>query len=349
MANLSLDQPGEHVLAPYQNARALVTGASGFIGRWVARALVRAGADVVVTARDADALHALRRDYEIRGTTAVVDLSDEAALEALVRDVAPAVTFHLAGYGVDPTERDAAEARRINALSVGWIADAIARWGDRSWRGAQLIHAGTALEYGAAKGNLSEGTAPHPTTVYGLTKLEGAMSLMERCARGDLRAVSARLFTVYGPGEHQARLLPSLIKAAHRGERIALTSGAQRRDFTYVEDVAEGLLRVGVAEAPAGCLVNVATGELTTVRSFVEIAARILGLPTGHLDFGALPDRREEMAHDPVTIARLRRLTSWQPGVGIAEGVRATVAFLAGSDEEGAPAARSTTRPGDAK
>lgn len=306
----------------------LVTGASGFVGRWVARCLTSVGADVVLAARDEPAMMEVARDYGIEGRVVAVDLSEEGDVDRLVRDVSPAITFHLAGYGVDPQERDAQEARRLNAFSVRWIAEAVSRWGRPAWRGHQLIHTGTALEYGVAPGNLDEATDCVPTTVYGSSKLEGTLALLERCSRGDLRATTARLFTVYGPGEHPSRLLPSLIQAGRDGREIALTAGTQRRDFTYVADVATGLLRLGVAESPPAFLVNLATGQLTTVRAFVETAAPIVGLPGDRLQFGVVPSRPEEMQHEAVTVARLQRVTSWQPGTDVSRGVRATVEIL---------------------
>lgn len=315
------------VSAPYKGVRTLVTGASGFIGRWVARLLSRAGADVVMATRDTNALRAVVKQFEINGEALRADLGDEAAVDALIRRVRPAVTFHLAGYGVDRDETDEREARRINALAVRSMADAVARWGSPDWPGPQLLHAGSAQEYGISGANLDEGAPALPTTVYGRTKLEGNVLLMGRNGHPNLRALAVRLFTVYGPGEHADRLLPSLMRAAERREPIALTAGTQRRDFTYVGDVAEGFLRLGVCEAPGRSIVNLATGRLTSVREFVEIAAPIIGLAPERLDFGVLPTRPEEMEHDAVTLSRLRQLTAgWQPGTSIGDGVKSTVA-----------------------
>jgi nucleoside-diphosphate-sugar epimerase len=137
--------------------------------------------------------------------------------------------------------------------------------------------------------------------------------------------VTVRLFTVYGPGEHQGRLLPSLLEAARRGTPIRLTAGWHKRDFTYVEDVAEGLLCLGAGSAPPGAVVNLATGRLTSIRSFVETAAGILGILRKHLEFGVLPTRPEEMEHEDVTVDRLLALTGWVPPTPIDTGIRRTV------------------------
>jgi nucleoside-diphosphate-sugar epimerase len=122
-------------------------------------------------------------------------------------------------------------------------------------------------------------------------------------------------------------LLPSLAQAAESGLPVPLTAGMQRRDFTFVEDVADGLLRLGVAEVPPGAIVNLATGTLETVRRFIEIAAGVLPLAPEQLRFGAIPTREEEMEHAAVAVDRLRALTGWIPPTGIAEGVRRTWTF----------------------
>jgi nucleoside-diphosphate-sugar epimerase len=192
------------------------------------------------------------------------------------------------------------------------------------WQGQRIVHTGSALEYGTSTGDLSEASTPAPTTLYGQTKLAGTRSLQRDSRSMKLNSVTARLFTVYGPGEHAGRLLPSLLEAARNGNPVDLTEGKQQRDFTYVEDVVEGLLRLGITNTLPGDIVNVATGHLTSVRQFVETAARIMGIPDDHLHFGDLPTRVEEMQHKPVAVHKLKQLTSWIPSISIAEGIKLT-------------------------
>jgi UDP-glucuronate decarboxylase len=103
--------------------------------------------------------------------------------------------------------------------------------------------------------------------------------------------------------------------------------GAQRRDFTYVEDAVEGLLRLGLCAAETAQIVNLATGRLTSVRDFVLAAASVLSIEPSRLRFGELPSRADEMEHDEVAIARLRGLVDWTPRTSIRDGVRRTVEF----------------------
>jgi UDP-glucose 4-epimerase len=307
----------------YSGVRAVVLGASGFIGSWVARKLAEAGAETHLVVRDSAGVAAAPG-----GRVSEADLAQADALAGIFEEIRPAIVFNLAGYGVDPSERDTDLSERLNALLPQAICEAAARWKDCDWLGQHVIHVGSALEHGTASGDLREDGPAHPTTVYGQTKLQGTLHIAKCAKRLGLRAITARLFTVYGPGEHRGRLLPSLIESARAGKPLELTSGTQLRDFTYVEDVADGLLRLGLAQAKPGWIVNLATGRLTTVRSFAETAGRILGMPIEHLKFGAIPTRREEMRHHPVSVERLRRVTGTVPSTGIEEGIRRTAGGL---------------------
>lgn len=311
-----------------RDRRVLVLGVTGFIGRWVAHTAGHAGARVWMSARDAEAARAIAGAYDIDGTVAAVDVLREAELATLVRDVRPDVTFNLIGYGVDRRETDAALAEAINVDLVRRLIALVREGAGRGdWRGLDLVHTGSALEYGAIGGHLSEEAAVNPTTVYGRTKL-AATELVAGAAATGLRAVTARLFTVYGPGEHDGRLLPSVLAARTATAPIPMTNGLQQRDFTWVGDVAEGLLRAAAQPSAPWSTVNLATGRLQTVRAFVTEAERALGLAPGRFQFGALPTRAEEMAHDAVTVERLRSWLGWVPSTAIHDAVVATAAFV---------------------
>jgi UDP-glucose 4-epimerase len=313
----------------YRGVTVLVLGASGFIGRWVARELCRHGANVHLVVRDKNIGKEVFVAYDIQGEVIEMDLRNPDLLADLFQQVRPSITFNLAGYGVDPTERDDEAAYQTNTEMVAAICSAMAEVKDVNWAGQDLVHAGSALEYGTVAGDLSEDSIPNPTTAYGKSKLAGTIQFARCCDELRLKGLTARLFTVFGPGEHDGRLLPSLLEAATAGSPVLLTSGVQERDFTYVGDVADGLLRLGLnTTAKPGEVVNLATGQLTSVRSFAETAAHILDLPQDRLRFGAKPTRTEEMKHSAVTVARLQQLTSWRPTTTVDDGITETLRFF---------------------
>lgn len=307
--------------------RVVVLGAAGFIGRWVARAMSQAGAQVWLAARDVGAAERVAADYDIRGTIAEVDVTRPGDLLGLLREARPDVTCNLAGYGIDRREVDPQMATAINLELAAQLLELVPVYAAPDWPGLSLLHAGSALEYGVVEGDLAEDGPTRPTTVYGQTK-HAATGLIETAVQaGRIRAVTARLFTVYGPGEHDGRLLPSIVSARATTDDIPMTTGTQRRDFTYVGDIAEGFARAAVSPLPGWATVNLATGRLHSVREFVEDAAAALGIPLTRFRFGAIPHRTDDMAHLPVSVARARQWLSWIPTTTIAEGVVATDGF----------------------
>jgi len=299
-----------------------VLGASGFIGSWVVRMLRDQGARLHAVVRDP------ARAAALRGTSAdavtIADLARPWAVTEILAEVRPSIVFNLAGYGVDPTEHDPEAMARLNSRLVAELCRALAAQPTHGWAGLRLVHVGSALEYGSVRGSPMEDMPPNPSTSYGRTKLAGTQHVIQSGASSGLRSAVARLFTVYGPGEHSGRLLPLLLGAARAGKRLSLTAGTQCRDFTYVEDVAEGLLRIGISTLPPGLVVNLATGQLTSVRAFAETAASVFGLDPSLLDFGVLPARGDEMFHDRVDVTRLLSILSWRPRIPVAAGIRRT-------------------------
>jgi nucleoside-diphosphate-sugar epimerase len=309
----------------------LVLGASGFIGRWVGRGLCAAGADVTLVVRDPTIATPVFEAYSVRGSVIPANLVHARDVRRVVDAARPWITFNLAGYGVDPSERDESMAFALNRDLVDHLCQSL----QANDSGARLVHVGSALEYGRARGDLHEDTPALPDTLYGRSKLAGTSVLASARASGRLRAMTARLFMVYGPGEHPQRLLPTLLRARPGRDRIALTEGQQERDFSYVADVAEGILRLGLAVDIAPPVVNLAHGRMTRVRDFVRTVARVAGIGEDRLGFGDLPGRAEEMSHEPVNVDRLITLTGgWSPSIDEHEGIRSTLEFNQGPDRK---------------
>jgi uncharacterized protein YbjT (DUF2867 family) len=100
----------ESILEAYRNIRVLVLGANGFIGRWVSRLLTRAGAQLSLAVRNPDLAKQIFMVYQVDGTLYRVDARELTQVESLFSMVKPQITFNLAGYGVDPRERDGQDA-----------------------------------------------------------------------------------------------------------------------------------------------------------------------------------------------------------------------------------------------
>lgn len=298
----------------------LVVGATGFVGAHVCAAFAAAGAVVHALGPTRAEVERVAALHGV-GLVPVAGLLDDAAAAArLVRRVAPDVIVNCAGYGVRRGEDDPALLARVNTELPVWLAAASAR--------PVLVHVGSGAEYGDVGGHLPEEGPARPVTPYGEAKLAGTRALLA-AARGAV--VVVRPFTVYGPGEAAGRLLPTLLAAAASGADVPLGDGLARRDFTYVGDVAEAVLRLAAASNGRTEIVNVATGVLTSVAEFAETAAAVLGIPAGRLRFGALPSGRFDVVHDTIAVARLRRRVSWVPPTTPRAGVALSARQSGGS------------------
>jgi nucleoside-diphosphate-sugar epimerase len=311
----------------YAGTRTLVLGSAGFIGRWVARALTASGAMLWGVVRDATLARQVFNDYAIDASVVELDVRDAVALANLYREVRPSITFNCAGYGVDHAERDDDATWQLNTGLIQTLCDVLERERDATWGGRHIVHVGSGAEYGDHAADVDENAVTTPRTAYGLSKLAGTRLLTEHCKTNGINGATIRLFTVYGPGEHPDRLLPSLLNAARTRQPLQLTTGLQQRDFTFVEDVADGLLRVGLRPGRPGQVANLATGQLLTVRAFAETAARVLGIPGDLLHFGTAPPPSNDVWHSAVPLSRLRQLLDWVPPTPVAEGIARTACF----------------------
>lgn len=306
----------------YRERVVVVLGAGGFIGRHVALKLVGMGAQVYGTHRPGKGQPEAKGLF--KGLASVkwqaLDLLDGSALQAWLGGIQPDIIFNLAGYGVWRDQRSPSLFEGLNDALVGQLLFYLEKMPGQNWPGQRLIHVGSAQEYGQLPGDLREAGPAQPTTEYGRTKLRGTQRVIAAHAKG-MAVLCARLFTVYGPGAQDDKLLPLLRAARTTQDRIPLSHGLQKRDFTYVEEVAEGLLRLGMIQKGPP-VVNLATGALDSVRDFIEIARRHLDIPVERLAFGDLPTRVDEMEHLPVNISRLESLTAWKPALALEEGLR---------------------------
>jgi len=259
--------------------RALVTGATGFIGRWLARALAARGDAVTATARQAAARPELAA--LLPGVTWLeADILDAGSIFRAVKAATPDVIFHLAAG----TAGTRAELEAANVGSVEAVLRAVAR-GAKSGAAVRVVAAGSASEYGAVPLDalpIREDAIPAPVGDYGASKLAATRRALEL---GDTLGVSvtvARIFNVTGPGEPErlvfGRLAAAIVEAERAGApaEIAVGSLGATRDIIDVRDVAAALVAISEMAAPDSApppIVNVGSGVETLVRGHV---ARVL-------------------------------------------------------------------------
>ncbi|HSQ58088.1 MAG TPA: NAD(P)-dependent oxidoreductase [Gemmata sp.] len=285
---------------------ALVTGATGFIGGHVVRALVAAGWRV----------HAVKRST-----------SDTSGL----KEAEPAVAFH----DIDRVSPDDIfSAGPFDAVCL--LATSYGRGNEppSETLGANLLAPLRLLERAVAAqvpAVLHADTCFTPDyqylRPYTLSKKQFAQWGRILCDQTATRFVNLVLQHPYGPGDRPAKFLPGIIRECLESTgNISLTAGEQRKDFVYVGDVAAAFLAVlaHLDQLPTGSTdLECGTGRALSIRELVETVHRLTG-SRAKLDFGALPYRANEIMLSEADTIGLRAL-GWEPRVSLEDGLRATL------------------------
>jgi GDP-4-dehydro-6-deoxy-D-mannose reductase len=241
--------------------KALVTGASGFVGPHLVAHLEAAGDQVVAVDR---------------GGGTPVDVTDRDAVQAVMRDVRPAAVYHLAALShVAESWSAAANSFRVNA--EGTLNVLVAA---RDAGVGRVLVVGSAEEYGAVRDAdlpIDEDTPLRPMTPYGASKVAADYLALQAYLGAGLETVRARPFNHTGPGQSPRFLVPALARRVAEAERagedkVLVGSLDPVRDITDVRDVVRAY-RSLVERGEPGEVYNVCSGRGTTVR---EIAERLL-------------------------------------------------------------------------
>jgi UDP-glucose 4-epimerase len=294
--------------------RVLVTGASGHIGSFVARRLLRDGHEVVAGVRatsDLWRLDGLADALEL----ATIDLATLQAEPDAIAALRPEVVVHAAWSGIGAASRD--DPSHV-AANVGGTLELVRQAGEAGVR--VFIGLGSQAEYGPYDEPLREDLTPRPVSLYGIAKLCTADLTRGMCAAYGMRWAWLRLTAAYGPMDDRAHLLPSVIQDLLAAKRPAVSTGTQEWDYLYVEDVAEAIRAVLLTDAAQGVL-NLSAVDAWTVRALVEKVRDLID-PELQVGFGERGATGDSVRSDPT---RLRELTGWEPKVALADGLRATV------------------------
>ena len=295
--------------------RALVTGGAGFIGSTLVRLLAERG----YTVRVYDNLSTGSAEL-LRGTDAELleaDVRDVEALERAAR--ACDVVFHLAaGTGVVPSVEDPFADFDLNAR--GTLA---ALWAARQAGAARVVFSSSNAPLGAGAYPASEEKPIAPLSPYGASKAAGEAYCSAFHGAYGLEAVAVRFSNAYGPrSAHKGNVIPLFIRRILEGrELVVYGDGTQTRDFVFVTDLADGLLRVAEVEGIGGEVFQLASGVETSIKGLVSM----LGETAGHAPVVRRePPRAGEILRNYSLVAKARERLGFTPAVPLEDGIRRT-------------------------
>ena len=308
----------------------LVTGASGYLASRLVPALIAGGVSVQLLSRRRPSLPMLV-PYFVGSPDGDPDALREAARGART-------IFHLAGQtSVVEAKRDPNGDLRANVTGMLRVLEAVSN----AKHPPAIVFAGTVTEAGIPPGDTLDESAPDaPMTVYDIHKLAAEKHLELASKRGQVRGVTLRFANIYGPGAASGAtdrgVLNRMIQRAANGQPLTVYgSGDRVRDYTFIDDIVEALVRAAArASALSAKHFVIGSGDRRTMAELIEVVARRASSRLG---------RRVEVQHadppadrDPidgrsyvVNASAFSQATGWSPKIALEDGIDRTLEWMA--------------------
>jgi len=299
----------------------LVTGGAGFIGSHLVEELLRRGERV----RIVDSLITGKRKNlaQLPGAEFLEgDLADLSVAKAAVHGV-DYVLHQAAIPSVPRSVEDPITSNRANIDSTLNVLVAA-----RDARVKRVVYAGSSSAYGNSEALPKREDMPtHPLSPYALQKLVGEQYMQMFTTLYGLETVTIRYFNVFGPRQDPSSPYSGVISLFAKAllENTSPTiygDGEQTRDFTYIANVVDGVLRAVTAPKASGAVVNVATGSRISLNTLFAGMRQLTG---SGVNASYAPPRHGDVKDSQADITRARELLGYTPLVSFEEGLRRTL------------------------
>jgi len=308
-------------------AHYLVTGGAGFIGSHLAEELLRRGervrvADSLVTGKRENLAHLPQAEF-VQGDLADIDFA---------RRVVQGVDYVLHQAAIPSVPRSVEDPITSNRANIDASLNVLVAARDAGVR--RLVYAGSSSAYGnAATLPKVETMVPAPLSPYALQKLVAEQYCQMFTQLYGLETVTIRYFNVFGPRQDPSSpysgVISLFISALAEGRRPNIYGdGGQTRDFTYVANVVDGVLRACHAPGASGEVINVATGGRISLNELFRTVRELMGARVEPV-YGE--ERAGDVRDSQADIGKARRLLGYEPIVGLADGLQKTVEWYRSS------------------
>ena len=307
-------------------AKYLVTGAAGFIGSSIVRALIDRGESV----RGIDNFATGKRENieELKGK---LDFREASILdEAAVADACKGIDYVFHEAALPSVPKSVAEPRLTNATNVDGTLNVLLAARDAKVK--RVIYAASSSAYGESEVlPKQEAMIARPISPYAVQKLTGEHYMQTFSAVYGVETVSLRYFNVFGPrqdanSQYSAVLAKFITQMSRNESPTIFGDGEQSRDFTFIDNVIKGNMLAATAPAAevSGKMFNVATGTRITLNQTFKLLQQIIGF-SGSVKYAA--PRLGDVKHSLADITLAKKHMGYTPDVSFEEGLRRTVAW----------------------
>jgi nucleoside-diphosphate-sugar epimerase len=315
-------------------ARYLVTGGAGFIGSHLVEELLRRGhqvriADNFVTGKHeniAAAVAAARESAPDLPGGAPELVTGDLADEALARRAVDSVEFVLHQAAIPSVPRSVQDPVTSNRANIDATLNVLVAARDAGVK--RVVYAGSSSAYGDTPTLPKHEEMPtNPLSPYALQKLVGEQYMQMFTRLYGLETVTIRYFNVFGPRQdpgsaYSGVISRFLLALTDGGEPVIFGDGEQTRDFTYVTNVVDGVLRGAEASDASGEIINVATGARISLNQLLQTLQRLTG-SAGPARYE--PARAGDVRDSQADIAKAERLLGYRPLVLLDDGLQRTL------------------------
>lgn len=315
----------------------LVTGGCGFIGSTLVTTLLERGEKVrIVDNMSVGKISSLPRSPEITAVEAVTekfedlqlvkaDIRDAEAMRAVCQGADVAVHF-AANTGVAPSVENPRMDCEVNVFGTLNLLEGARKHGVR-----RVVMASSGAPLAGNEPPLHEEMAARPMSPYGASKLAGEGYLMAYHGSYGIEGVALRFGNVYGPGSFaKESVVAKFIKHALSGEALEIYGdGSQTRDFVFIDDLIEVVIRAALTENIGGEVFQIATSRESTVQEIAEAIAEIIAEETGtSVPVTLSAPRAGDAARSVSDVSKARDMLGYAPQTELRDGIRQTVNYF---------------------
>ncbi|KUK72202.1 NAD(P)-dependent oxidoreductase [Methanobacterium sp. 42_16] len=302
------------------NPKILITGATGFIGSHLTSKLLKKEYKVGIIKRKNSNLWRIK-DILDKLTVYDTDISNTEKVMEVFSDFKPDIVIHLATYYA--VDHESYEIPLIINTNVTGILNLLEASKENSVD--LFINTSSCFVYGVSDDKISEDDELNPLNLYALSKIESEQACAFYSEKYGLKTITFRVFPPYGPADNPRKLIPFIIKNLLNNDLLEMTSGKQRWDFIYVEDVADAYIELikNFDELKDNDVFNLGTGKSTSIREVLNILNQFAG-DYGEAVWGAIPHRENEVWNICADIKKAGKVFNWKPKTSIENGLKLT-------------------------
>lgn len=308
----------------YSGKKVLITGAGGFIGQHLVNKFLQLGCEIAAIAR---AKNQFPKTLRILSG----NIEDKDFVDKTIHDFSPHFVFHLAAARDRSLTQEAfnntIQVNIVGTLNVLFACTKISQL-------KRIVVLGTAEEYGPNTPPFEETMRELSVSAYSFSKQSATHLAQLMHSSFGLPAVIVRPSIAYGPGQKNDMFLPALIQSLLKGRSFPMTMGEQTRDYIYIDDLVQALLKAGSAFLESdechkinGEIINIGSGQPIQIAQLVQQVEKILNVK-GLAQPGAIQYRKTEQMNYWLSISKAKELLKWKNETSLTDGLEKTIHWI---------------------